>query len=126
MTRRTRSQAQHSDLPPPPADPTQEQGRQSDLNDNHAEDVPEHRLGKEPMIIEADNGTNLGDLTCCTEQLEDVIGVVQTTVNQLNQFLIQATRQGIQLLINLAEPHQQAYGLHSGENRWPQKQADES
>ena len=60
------------------------------------------------MITEADDGTNLGELTHCTDQLEDVIGAVQTTVNQLNQFLIQATGQGIQLLPNLAGPLQKA------------------
>ena len=47
------------------------------------------------MITEVDDKTNLGDLTCRTERLEDVIKAVQTTVNQLNQFLIEAIGQGI-------------------------------
>ena len=84
MARKTRSHTQHSDLPPPSPNPVQEQGGQQDLNDHHAEEVLEHRLGKEPMTIEADDGANLGELTSRTEQLEDVIRVVQTTVNQLN------------------------------------------
>ena len=56
------------------------------------------------MIIEVDDGTSLGELTRHTEWLEDVIRVVQTTVSQLTQFLIQVTRQGIQFLPNLAGP----------------------
>ena len=81
MARRTRPEAPHSDLP--------------DLNDNHANEVPKHCLGKEQMIIEADDDTNLGEFTRQTERLEDVIEAVQITVNQLNQFLIKDTGQGI-------------------------------
>ena len=88
MARKTRSHAQHSDLPPPSADPVQKPGGQQDLNNLHAEEVQEHRPGKEQMVVEANDGANLRELTCCTERLEDVIGAVQTTVNQLNQFLI--------------------------------------
>ena len=58
------------------------------------------------MIIETDDDTNLGELARRTERLEDMIGAIQTMVNQLNQFLIQATGQGIQLLPNLARPPQ--------------------
>ena len=58
------------------------------------------------MVVEADDGANLGELMRHTELLEDVIGAVQTTVNQLNQFLVQATGQGIQLLPTLAGPAQ--------------------
>ena len=78
------------------------------MNDHHAEEVSEHYPGKEPMIFEADDGANLGELTHHTELLEDVIEAVQTTVNQLNEFLIQATGQGIQLLPNLVGSPQQA------------------
>ena len=60
MARRTRSQAPYSDLPPPSADPTKEQGRQADINDNRAKEVPEHCPRKEPMITEVDEDTNLG------------------------------------------------------------------
>ena len=80
MAGRTRSHAQHSDLPPPPADPTPKQGRQPDLNNHHAKEVPEHRRGKEPMITEADDDTNLGELTRRTKLLKDVIGAIQTTI----------------------------------------------
>ena len=95
MVRRTRSHAQHSDLPPPSVDPIQEQGGQQDLNNLHVEEAPEHRPRKEPMVIEADDSANLGELTRRTERLVDMIEAVQTTVNQLNQFLIQATGQVI-------------------------------
>ena len=78
------------------------------------------------MITEADDDTNLGELTRHTEQLEDVIEAVQTMVNQLNQFLIQAIGQGIQLFSNLAGPPQQALGPHSKGNGGPQEQAEES
>ena len=120
MARKTRYHAQNSDLPPPSIDPIQEQGVQPDLNDHNAEEVLEHRPRKEPMITEADNDTNLGELTRYNERLEDVIGATQTTVNQLNQCLIQATGQGIQLLPNLVGPTQQ------GGNKRPHEQADES
>ena len=40
------------------------------------------------MVVAADDDANLGELMRCTEQLKDVIGVVHTTVNQLNQFLV--------------------------------------
>ena len=73
------------------------------------------------MIIKVDDKTNLGDFTRHTERLADVIRVVQTTVNQLNQFLIQAIGQGIQLLPNLAGQHQQSPGPHFGGNRGPQE-----
>ena len=86
MERRTRSHTQHSDLPPPSANPIQEQGNQQDLNSLHTEEVH----GKEPMAI-ADDGANLGELTRHAKLLEEVIGAVQSTINQLNQFLIQAT-----------------------------------
>ena len=76
MARRTRSHIQHSDLPPATVDPVQEQGGQQDLNNLHAEEVPEHRPGKEPMAVTADNDANLGQLTRRTELLEDVIGAV--------------------------------------------------
>ena len=82
MARRTKYQVQHSDLPPSSSDPIQEQGDQPNLNDHHAEEASKHRHGKDPMIVEANDGTNL--LTRCTERLEDVISAVQTTVNQLN------------------------------------------
>ena len=78
------------------------------------------------MVVEANNDANLGELTHRTEWLVDVIGAVQSTVNQLNQFLVQATRQGIQLLPTLARPTQQASGPRSGGNKGSQKQADES
>ena len=84
MARRTRSHAQHSNLPPPSADPVQEQGGQQDLNNLYAKEVPEHRPGKEPMVVEANDDANLGGLTRRTKRLEDMIGAVQTTVNQLN------------------------------------------
>ena len=100
MARRTRSQAQHFGLPPPPADPTQEHDGQPNLNNNCAEEVQEHCPGKKLMITEADDNTNLEELTRRINRLEDMIGTVQTTINQLNQFLIQATRQGIQLFPN--------------------------
>ena len=102
------SHAQHSNLPPLSVDPIQEQGCQPDLNEHLAKEASEHRPGKEPMIVEADDGINLWELTRRTERLEDVIGAVQTTINQLNQFLIQATGQGIQLILNPAGPPQQA------------------
>ena len=69
------------------------------------------------MITEADDNTNLGELKRRTEQLEDVIGAVQMMVNQLNQFLIQATEQGIQLLPNFAGPPQQALAFILGETK---------
>ena len=40
------------------------------------------------MTVEANDGANLGELTRHTGRLEDLIGVVQTMVNQLNQFLV--------------------------------------
>ena len=76
MARRTRSHAQHSDLPPPSAYPVQEQGGQQDLNNLYADEVLEHCPGKETMAVKADDGANLGELTCRTEQLEDVIRVI--------------------------------------------------
>ena len=88
MARRTRSHAQHSDLPLASTDPIQEQGKQQDLNNLHAEEVLEHHPGKEPMVVDVDDNANLGELTHHTERLEDVIGAVQMTVNQLNQFLV--------------------------------------
>ena len=42
----------------------------------HAEEVLEHRLGKEPMVVKADDGAKLGELTRYIEQLKDVIGAV--------------------------------------------------
>ena len=81
MTRRTESYAQHSNLRPRSVDPVQEQGDQPDLNYHCAKKAPEHCLGKESMIIEEDDGTNLGELTRRTELLEDVIRVVQATVD---------------------------------------------
>ena len=45
-------------------------------------------LEKKSMVVDADDNANLGELTRRTERLEDVIGAVQTTVNQLNQFLV--------------------------------------
>ena len=94
------------------------------MNDLHMEELPEHRLGNEPMII-PDNGINLGDLTRRTERVEDMIGAVQTTVNQLNQFLLRATGQGIQLFQTTARPAQQAPGPHLRGNR-NLEQADKS
>ena len=126
MAGRTRSHAQHSDLPPLSSDLVQEQGGQQDLNNLHAEEVLKHHPGKESMAVEADNDANLGELTRHTEQLEDVIRAVQTMINQLNEILIQATGQGIQLLPSLAGPTQQALGLHSGGNKGPQEKTDES
>ena len=58
------------------------------------------------MITEANDDTNLLELMRRIERLEDMIGAIHTTVNQLNQFLIQATGQRIQLLPNLAGPPQ--------------------
>ena len=84
MARRTRSHAQHFDAPPAATDPVQEQGGQQDLNNLDTEEVLEHRPGKEPMIVVADEDANLGELTRRIERLEDVIGAIQTTVNQLN------------------------------------------
>ena len=84
MTKRPRSHAQHFDLPPPSIDLIQEQGGQLDLNDHRAKEASEHRPRKEPVIVEADDGTNLRELTRRIEWLEDVIGAVQITVNQLN------------------------------------------
>ena len=78
------------------------------------------------MTIKADNGANLGELTRHTELLEDVIAAFQTIVNQLNQFLIQATGQRIQLLPNLVGPPQQVPDHYSGGNKRPYEQADES
>ena len=83
MARITRSQAQHFDLPPTPANPTQEEGGLSNLNDNHAEDVLKHHPRKEPMITRADNGTNLGDLTRHTERLEKLAYAVVNTSRKL-------------------------------------------
>ena len=97
MARRTRSHTQHSDAPPPAAEPVPKQGGQQDVNKLHVEEVPEHRLGKESMTVAADNGIDLGEIMRRIERMEDVIGAIQTTVNQLNQFLLRATRQGIQL-----------------------------
>ena len=119
MARRTRSHTQHSNLPPLSVDPVQEQSGQQDLNDHHAKEVLEHRHGKEPMTIKVNDNANLGALMRRTEWLEDVIGAVQTIVNQLNQFLIQATRQEIQLLPNLVGPPLQAPGPHSRGNKGP-------
>ena len=64
MARRTKSNAWHSDLPAPSADPVQEQGGQQDLNNLHAEEFLEYRPRKEPMVVEADDGANLGELMC--------------------------------------------------------------
>ena len=89
MARRTRSHGKHSDLPPVFVDTIQEQGGQQDPNNLYVEEVPEHRLGKEPMVVDADGDANLGELTCHTERLEDVIRAVQTTVNQLNSSLFE-------------------------------------
>ena len=47
------------------------------------------------MTVAVNDDANLGELTRRTKWLEDVIGAVQMTVNQLNQFLVQATGQGI-------------------------------
>ena len=118
------SHAQHSDVQPAIADLIQEQGGQQDLNNLHAEEVPEHRPGKELMTVAADDNANLGELTRRTERPEDMIGAVQTIVNQLNQFILRATGQGIQLLPTTAEPAQQAPGPHPGGNM-DQEQADE-
>ena len=125
MTRRTKSHAQHSDAPPPTAEPIHEQGSQQDMNDLHMKELPKHRLRKEPMTIVPDNGIDLGDLTRRTEWVEDVIGVVQTTINQLNQFLIRATGQGIQRFQTMAIPAQQTHGPRLGGNR-NLEQADKS
>ena len=75
-------------MPPVAIDPVPEQGSQQDLNNLHAEEVPEHRPGKELMTVAVDNDANLGELTRRTERLEDVIRAVQMTINQLNQFLL--------------------------------------
>ena len=117
MTRRTKSYAQHSDAPPLAAEPIPEQGGQQDMNNLHMEEVPEHRPGKELMIVAADNGIDLGELTHRTEQMEDVIGAIQMTVNQLNQFLLRATGQGVQLLQTAAGPAQQTPGPHLEGNK---------
>ena len=77
------------------------------------------------MVVGVDDDANLGELTRRTERLKDMIGAVQSTVNQLNQFLVQATGQGIQLLPTLVGPGQQASGPHSRGNKGPQEQADE-
>ena len=66
MAKRTRPHAQQSDLPPLFVDPIYEQGGKHDLNNLHAEEVLEYRLGKEPMVINANDSANLGDLTCYT------------------------------------------------------------
>ena len=91
MTRRTRSHAQHSDALPPTAEPISEQGGHQNMNDLHMGDLPEHRPGKKPMTFVPDNGIDLGDITRRTERVEDMIEAFQSTVNQLNQFLLQAT-----------------------------------
>ena len=52
------------------------------------EELPEHRPGKEPMTFVPDNGIDLGDITRHTERVEDMIGAVQSIVDQLNQFLL--------------------------------------
>ena len=76
MARKTRSHTQHSDLTLAAADPVQEQGGQQDLNNLHAEEVPEHHPGKELITIAANDNANLGELTCRTVRLKDVIGVI--------------------------------------------------
>ena len=124
MTRRTRFPAQHSDLPLASVDLVQEQGGQQDLNNLHAEEVPKHRPRKELMAINVDDNANLEELTRCTERLEDVIGAVQTMVNQLNQSLVLG--QGIQLLPTLVGPTQQAPSPYLGGSRETQEQANES
>ena len=126
MARRTRCHAQHSNLPPPSADPVQEQGGQQDLNNLYAEEVPEHHPGKEPMVVDADDDANLRELMHRTERLKDMIGAIQTMVNQLNQFLVRVTGQRIQLLPILVRLAQQAPGPHSRGNRGTHEQADES
>ena len=83
-------------------EPIPEQGGQQDMNNLHMEEIPEHRLGKEPMAIVDDGDANLGEPTHRTERLEDVIRAVQMTVNLLNQFFVRATEQGIQLTPTLA------------------------
>ena len=88
MTRRTRSHTQHSDAPPSAAELIPDQGGQRDINNLHVEEVLEHRPGKEPMTIATDNGIDLGELSRHIEQMEGVIRAVQTTVTQLNQFLL--------------------------------------
>ena len=121
MARRTKSQAQHFDLPPPSTDPVQEQSGHQDLNNLHAEEVPEHRPGKQPMVIDPNDNCNLGELTYRTELLEDMIGAVQMTVNQLNQFLVRATGQGIQLLLTFVGQAQQALIPHPRGNKETQE-----
>ena len=77
------------------------------------------------MVVIADEDVNLRQLTRRTELLEDMIGVVQTTVNQLNEFIVQATRQGVQLLPTMVRPAKQIPCPHPGGNK-KQEQADES
>ena len=76
MVGRTRSHAQHSDLPPSSADPVQEQSGQQDLNNLHVEEVFEYRPGKELIAVDADDDANLGELMRSIERLEDVIGAI--------------------------------------------------
>ena len=58
------------------------------------------------MAVDADGDANLRKLTRRAKRLEDVIRAIQTSINQLNQFLVRATKQGIQLLSTLAGPIQ--------------------
>ena len=125
MTRRTRSHAQYSDAPPPIIEPIPKQGGHQNVNDLRMEELPEHRPGKEPMTFVPDNGIDLGDIARRTERVEDMIETVQSTVNQLNQFLLQATGQGIQLFQTTTRPTQQAPSPHLGGNR-NHEQVDES
>ena len=77
------------------------------------------------MVVAADEDANLGQFTRRIEWLEDMIGVVQTMVNQLNEFLVRATGQGIQLLPTLVGPAQQIPCPYPRGNK-DQEQADES
>ena len=96
------------------------------MNNLQAKGVAEHPSRKEPMVVRDDDNANLGELMRRTERLQDVIGAIQLMFNQLNQFLVQATRHRIQLLPTLVGPAQQAPGLRSRGNKGPQEQADES
>ena len=69
------------------------------------------------MVVATNDDANLGELMRRTERLKDVIEAIHTMVNQLNQFLVRATGQGIQLIPTLAGPAQQASGPHLGGNK---------
>ena len=56
--------------------------------------------------------------------MEDVIGAVQTTVNQLNQFLLRATGQGVQLLQTAAGSAQQTLAFILGKTRTKSEQTN--